>query len=280
LKIASEVRPAPNGEEFVATNAALWEVLTFLPGEVSTTGWDFDWDDDELLTSSADLLARLNGALREYRPLRTSRWYEPTPMPPRVELETYLRSQSTQETSHILDLLPLVEPHVAAPTQDHTPSHVVHNDFAWYNVVRTGHAATGIFDFDSAQPNTELHDLAYAIYAFAPINESISGQPRALPRTAERVAMFVHAYEERAGHLPVTAAPLLSMAAHRVALSAASLLGGLLRGEERAQRLLPHLVGYMKWLGWYERERRVLVEAVAEGLRAGMQRRRRRTARG
>lgn len=269
LRIAPEVRTAPNGEEFVATNAALWEVLTFLPGEVSTTGWDFDWDDDELLASSADLLARLNSALREYQPLRTSRWYERAPMPPRAELETYLRSQGTQETNHILDLLPSVGAHLAAPTQDDSPRHVVHNDFAWYNVVRTGHAATGIFDFDSAQPNTELHDIAYAIYAFAPINESIAGQPRSLPRTAERVAMFVLAYEERAGPLPVTAAPLLGMAAHRVALSAASLLGGLLRGEERAQRLLPHLVGYMTWLGWYQREQRELVEATAEGLRAG-----------
>jgi Ser/Thr protein kinase RdoA (MazF antagonist) len=269
VKIASEVRTAPNGEEFVATNAALWEVLTFLPGEVSTTGWDLDWDDDELLASSADLLARLNSALREYQPLQTNRWYERTPMPPRAKLETYLRSQSTQETNRILDLLPLVEPHLAAPTQDDTPRHVIHNDFAWYNVVRTGHAATGIFDFDSAQPNTELHDLAYAIYAFAPINESIAGQPRSLPRTAERVAMFVHAYEERAGPLAVTAAPLLSMAAHRVALSAASLLGSLLRGDVRAQRLLPHLVGYMTWLGWYQREWRELVEAVAEELRAG-----------
>ena len=60
------MRNAPNCEDFVATKENLWEVLTFLPGEVSTTGWDFDWDDDELLASSPDLLGRLNQALRDY----------------------------------------------------------------------------------------------------------------------------------------------------------------------------------------------------------------------
>ena len=80
------------------------------------------------------------------------------------------------------------------------------------------------------------------------------------------MAIFVRVYEGRAGRLPVTADRLLSMAAQRVALSAADLLGGLLRGEERAQRLLPHLVGYMTWLGWYQRERRELHEAIAEAL--------------
>ncbi|TME29923.1 MAG: aminoglycoside phosphotransferase family protein [Chloroflexi bacterium] len=266
LRIAPEVRNAPNGEDFVATKEALWEVLTFLPGEVSTTGWDFDWDDDELLASSADLLGRLNQAFRDYQDAPTSTWYVRTPMPPRATLETYLRSHDTQETKQILELLPLIEAHLTASPPDETRHHVVHNDFAWYNVVRTGHAATGVIDFDSAQPNTELHEIAYATYAFAPINESIAGQPRSLARTAERVAIFVRVYEGRAGRLPVTADRLLSMAAQRVALSAADLLGGLLRGEERAQRLLPHLVGYMTWLGWYQRERRVLLEAIAEAL--------------
>src|SRR5437667_233091 len=183
-------------------------------------------------------------------------------MPTRATLETYLRSHDTQETKQILELLPLIEAHLTASSPDETRRHVVHNDFAWYNVVRTGHAATGVIDFDSAQPNTELHDIAYAIYAFAPINESIAGQPRSLARTAERVTIFVRVYEEHAGRLPVTAARLLSMAAQRVALSAAGLLGDLLRGDERAQRLLPHLVGYMTWLGWYQRERRELLEAI------------------
>lgn len=266
LGIAPEVRAAPNGEDVVTTNEAFWELLTFLPGEVSTTGWDFDWDDDELLTSSADLLGRLNSALRDYKPPPSSRWYEPTPMPPREELETYLRSQRTEETRQILELLPFVEARLAAPTQDDTRRHIVHSDFAWYNVVRTGRAATGVIDFDSAQPNTELHDIAYAVYAFAPINESIAGQRRSPARTAARVAAFVDAYEERAGPLPVTAASLLDMAARRVALSAASLLGGLLREEERAERLLSHLVGYATWLEWYQRSQRPLLEAVASNL--------------
>lgn len=269
LRIAPEVRTAPNGEEVVATNDALWELLTFLPGEVSTTGWDFAWDDDELLASSADLLARLNSALRDYDPPPSSSWYTRTQMPPRAELETYLRSQNTEETSHILDLLPLVEAHLAAPTQDESSRHIVHSDFAWYNVVRTGRAVTGVFDFDSAQPNTELHDIAYAVYAFAPINESIAGRQRSPARTASRLATFVDAYEERAGPLPMTAASLLDMAAHRVAISAASLLGGLLGGEERARRLVSHLTGYVMWLGWYQRERPQLLEAVASNLRSG-----------
>jgi len=114
-----------------------------------------------------------------------------------------------------------------------------------------------------------LHDIAYAVYAFAPINESIAGQRRSPARTAARVATFVDAYEERAGPLPITAASLLDMAAHRVALSAATLLGGLLGGEERAQRLLSHVVGYATWLGWYQRERGQLLEAVASDLRSG-----------
>lgn len=184
-------------------------------------------------------------------------------MPRRAVLETHLRSQDTEETREILDALGLVEAHLRPPPDDRTHRHVVHNDFAWYNLVRGDRAATGVIDFDSAQPNTELHDIAYAVYAFAPINEAIAGRPRSPSRTADRVATFLRAYEERAGPLPMSAISLLDMAAHRVALSAASLLGGLVDGEERAQRLLSHTVGYVRWLAWYQRQRRDLIEAVA-----------------
>jgi len=266
LAIAPEVHAAPNGEEIVVADDAIYELLAFLPGEVSVTGWDFEWDDDTLLASAAELLARLNVALRDYAPPSSSKWYERTTMPRRAELKTHLRSQNNEETRAILDALGLVEAHLRPPPEDRTRRHVVHNDFAWYNLVRSDRTATGVIDFDSAQPNTELHDIAYAVYAFAPINEAIAGRSRSPSRTAERIATFLRPYEERAGRLPLSAASLLDMAAHRVALSAASLLGGLVHGEARAQRLPSHTVGYVTWLGWYQRQRRDLIEAVAAAL--------------
>lgn len=266
LGVAPQVRMTRAGEEVAVRENALFELLTFLPGEVAVTGWDFDWDDDELLASAGDLLGRLTVTLREYVPPPSSEWYPRAAMPDRSELELLLRRENTAETRRILDGLTLVEARLAPPPEDRTRRHIVHNDFGWYNVVRTGRSASGVIDFDSALFQTELHDIAYAVYAFAPVTDEMAESTRSPWRTAQRVRTLLAAYEDRAGSLPITAASLLDMAAHRVALSAASLLAGLLNGEERARRLLPHTVGYVTWLEWYERRRRDLVEAVASEL--------------
>ncbi|MGO7549276.1 phosphotransferase enzyme family protein [Rhizobium leguminosarum] len=48
---------------------------------------------------------------------------------------------------------------------------VCHGDCAPYNVATAGHAAVGIFDFDTAHPAPRIWDLAYSVYRWAPLSD-------------------------------------------------------------------------------------------------------------
>lgn len=45
--------------------ANVYEVLTYIEGDVAVTGWDIDREDDAFLATSARLRGRLNRSLRE-----------------------------------------------------------------------------------------------------------------------------------------------------------------------------------------------------------------------
>lgn len=268
--LATRFRRAPqvvrtrNEHEFVDGSEGLYELLTYVPGAVGTAE-TFDWDDDALLESAAGLLADLHLGLRDYTPQQTAEWWTPQPIPSESIVEIHLRRDKSEEAKAILDSLLLMYQYLASPSASGSPRHVIHNDFAWYNVVQNNHAATGVIDFDAAHVNSELHDLAYALYAFTPIRDSIGPTPRAVDRTAQRVALFLRSYERRLGEkfvAPVEA--LFDTAAKRVALLEADLIAGWLKQEERSTRLVSHAVGYSEWLRWYERSRSQLVSAGDE----------------
>jgi len=255
-------QPTVTGEDWIQRPDGLYELLTYLPGDVAVTGWDFDWDDDAFLQSAAHLLAELNLVMRDYEPPANALWYQVERVLPADEVAAFLAADKAPEAKSILGNLPLVYKYLEAFPKDATPRHVIHNDFAWYNVVRREREAVGVIDFDSAHVNSELHDLAYAVYAFAPINQSVKGQTRSIDRTARRVALFLTRYEQEIdGPLDISSADVFDAAAYRVALSGATLVTGYVQGEERSKRLLSHAVGYAEWLGWYENVRVQLVDA-------------------
>lgn len=262
---APEAQSTPDGREFLERPEGVYELLTYLPGDVAVTGWDFDWDDDQFLQSAARLSAELNLVLRDYKLPTDAVWHQPNVMPGRDEVKTFLLRDKTSESKTILTNLELVYTYLEAFPADTTPRHVIHNDFAWYNVVRREHSAVGVIDCDSAQAGSELCDIAYAVYAFAPIRDSIKSEARSFRRTAERVALFMASFEERLGErLRLQPETLVDAAAYRVALSGANLIAGYLQGEERSKRLVSHAVGYSEWLRWYETSRSQLIGALEQ----------------
>lgn len=265
--LATRFRRAPqvvrtrDEREFLDGPEGVYELLTYVPGAVGTAE-TFDWDDDALLESAAGLLADLHLALRDYPPPPTAEWWEPLPLPSESIVEIQLRRAKNEEAQAILDSLSLIYQHLASPSASGSRRHVIHNDFAWYNVVQSRHRATGVIDFDAAHVNTELHDLAYALYAFAPIRNSIGPTSRTVERTAQRVRLFVRSYERRLGEqLAGSVDELLDAAAKRVALLGADLIAGWQERDERSTRLMSHAVGYAKWLRWYETARSQLISA-------------------
>jgi Ser/Thr protein kinase RdoA (MazF antagonist) len=50
---------------------------------------------------------------------------------------------------------------------------ICHNDFAPYNINFKGHLPIGLIDFDTACPAPRVWDIAYAVYRFAPLSESV-----------------------------------------------------------------------------------------------------------
>lgn len=265
FKSAPEVIMTRDGHDVFEREERLYELLTFLDGDVAVTGWDFDWDDDVFLERAGDLLAQLHSALRQYKPAKDAEWWQPKTLPLQAEATSQLRRDDAEEARKLLMHLPLLYAYLDSFPAVQSPTHVIHNDFAWYNVVRRGHAAVAVIDFDAARVATELHDLAYALYAFAPIRDSVAGELRTFERTAERVAAFVNAYEARLGaSLGYRGDAVLDAAAYRVAALGAELIAGYLQREERAIRLLSHAVGYADWLSWYAEVRPHLVDAVTD----------------
>jgi Ser/Thr protein kinase RdoA (MazF antagonist) len=259
---APKVVRAPNGDDVVERDDGAYELLTYLEGEAGTAE-TFDWDDDPYLTSAAELLADLQLTLRDYTPPAGANWWQAKPTPPQPVVEAQLRKQRSQESASILATLPLMYRYLDAEMPAGLSRHVVHNDFGWYNVLRKGDTALAVIDFDTAHVNTELHDVAYALYAFAPIRGSIGPRPRTLDRTAQRVDLFLRAYEDRLGErVPVSAGALFDAAAKRVALLEADLLVGTFASDERSARLSSHMVGYADWMDWYAKTRLGLVTAL------------------
>lgn len=268
--LATRFRRAPqvvktrNEHEFVDGSEGLYELLTYVPGAVGTAE-TFDWDDDALLESAAGLLAELHLALRDYPPQQTAEWWKPQLLPSESIVEIQLRRDKSEEAEAILDSLSLMYQYLASPSASGSPRHVIHNDFAWYNVVQNNHAATGVIDFDAAHVNSELHDLAYALYAFAPIRDSIGPTSRTAERTAQRVGLFLRSYEGQLGEkLAGSVEAILDTAAKRVALLEADLIAGWRKRDERSTRLMSHAVGYSEWLRWYETSRSQLISSLEQ----------------
>ncbi len=216
------------GSDSVAVaGGQLYEVLTYLPGASAVTPDQFDFEDDELVASAGALLGRMHRVLRSYRPPPTARW---PAAPEASRLADALARLARRPAAEVARrALPIFLRFLVPPADDRTPRHVVHNDFAWYNCTRLGRRIDGIFDWDAASVATELRDVGYAVYAFAPIGpQSAPGQ------TETRIGALLGGYADALGEsLAASRAQLLDMVAHRVAQAGAGLLVRADQGEQR-----------------------------------------------
>jgi len=234
-------RVRAGADSVAVASGQLYEVLTYLPGASAVTPDQFDFDDDELVASAGVLLGRMHRVLRSYRPPPTARW----PASPAASRpgDALARLARRPEAKVARRALPLLLRFATPPADDRTPRHVVHNDFAWYNCTRLGRRIDGIFDWDAASVASELRDVGYAVYAFAPI-----GPQRAPAQTEARILAFLDGYADALGEsLAASRAQLLDMVAHRVALAGAGLLVRADQGDQRAIRILAHAIGYGQW---------------------------------
>ncbi|MET7465708.1 aminoglycoside phosphotransferase family protein [Nonomuraea sp. NPDC005501] len=106
-----------------------FEILDFLPGEVSNYPATPAAASMEALGSAAELLRSYHDATMEYARDVVGGWM----LPDRVPVEV-----------------------------------ICHGDYAPHNCVLDGDRVVGIIDFDTAHPGPRLWDVAYAVYRWAP----------------------------------------------------------------------------------------------------------------
>ncbi|GAA3034305.1 aminoglycoside phosphotransferase family protein [Streptosporangium longisporum] len=107
-----------------------FEILDFLPGEVSNYPVTPAAASTEALESAAELLRSYHDATVEHARDVTGGWMLPARAPVEV---------------------------------------VCHGDYAPHNCVLDGDRVVGIIDFDTAHPGPRLWDVAYAVYRWAPL---------------------------------------------------------------------------------------------------------------
>ncbi|MBO3737576.1 phosphotransferase enzyme family protein [Actinoplanes flavus] len=114
-----------------AVTADGFEVLDFLPGEVSDYPATPAAASEEALISAAELLRSYHDATAVYaRTAPRAGWQEPVVEPVEV---------------------------------------ICHGDFAPHNCVLAGNRVTGMIDFDHARPGPRMWDVAYAAYRWVPL---------------------------------------------------------------------------------------------------------------
>ncbi|GAA0552762.1 hypothetical protein GCM10010172_39030 [Paractinoplanes ferrugineus] len=155
-----------------------FEVLDFLPGEVSNYPATPAAASAEALVSAAELLRRYHDATAEYAATapRTG-WQVPAREPVEV---------------------------------------ICHGDFAPHNCVLDGNRVAGLIDFDFAHPGPRLWDVAYAAYRWVPM--TVPGHLDGFGTTAEqavRLRVFCDSYglaaADRAGLVDAVVARLTAL---------------------------------------------------------------------
>ncbi|GIF23547.1 Ser/Thr protein kinase RdoA (MazF antagonist) [Actinoplanes tereljensis] len=136
-----------------------FEVLDFLPGEVSNYPATPAAASPEALESAAELLRAYHDATAEYaRTAPRDGWQIPAAEPVEV---------------------------------------ICHGDYAPHNCVLDGNRVAGIIDFDHARPGPRLSDVAYAAYRWVPM--SAPGTVEAAGSTTEEQAARLRIFCDRYG---------------------------------------------------------------------------------
>jgi Phosphotransferase enzyme family len=141
------------------------EMLSFVPGDVPREPLPPDTAGEEVLAELARLIRRLHDAAQDWVPPADATWGG---------------IPGAQITNSTLDGEPLL---------------VSHRDYCPGNVVFRNGLPAALIDFDLAKPTTRVHDLANALYYWAPLLHPKDRAPAFTDLDIpHRVAMFADAY--------------------------------------------------------------------------------------
>jgi Ser/Thr protein kinase RdoA (MazF antagonist) len=189
-------RPLPSfgGQSWTVADGALWEIVSFLPGQV------VGWAGEPAMAEIGGLLARYHAAARQIKVPGQRPGALPLAEVPKILLSPQLaaagvaadRASVIRQLAHQLNR-DLRETAVLAGEQV-----VIHGDFTNHNVLAAGIPlrATGVIDFALAHAETSLADIGYGLWR--------SGRPGqdADHLDLSRVQNFVRGYASTARLTP------------------------------------------------------------------------------
>ncbi len=229
--LASTGFPAPRplplfvGESIVIHGGALWECVSFVPGEV------IGWANDATLETVGELLGSYHSAVSSFGPLPQ----RPIAFPVAELVELLGHSAGEKAPSWVGDLCEELSARLATTSAGERL--VIHGDFTAHNVVsaRSALSSIGVIDFDLAHVELPMADLAYGLWR--------SGRPfqQATWLEDERVAAMVRGYA-RVRRLAPEAAGLIPMLMWGRGVQIA------LKGALRGRRPRSDVPGEVFWL--------------------------------
>jgi Ser/Thr protein kinase RdoA (MazF antagonist) len=243
--------PAFGGWSWTVSAGALWQLVTFLPGEI------VGWSDAPSMAEIGALLGRYHRAVSSLEPTAQRPAALPLGTVPAVLLSGQVEAAGVgaDEAARIRDLAAELAADLAAAGHASAGPLIIHGDFTCHNVLAVGTppATAGVIDFELAHVESPLADIGYGLWR--------SGRPRqdAVDLDAARVRQFLR------GYTSVRALPA----------EQAQLIPGYLRGRGlqmiakrvRAGRPETGMLAQVRWLSANK-------NAVAEMFAGGERRRR------
>lgn len=157
-----------SGSTYLMIDQVTYEVFSYIEGLTV-----LDQDDIEQIADAGRQLGLLHHATQSVVPQGKKSWPREFHMPTnRQTLMAFLNTPAARGPQRpVADrLLAAVDRVIAALPDsdvDRLPHVVIHGDYTWSNVMYRGRAVGGIFDFDWADRQPRLCDLAHALIWFA-----------------------------------------------------------------------------------------------------------------
>jgi Ser/Thr protein kinase RdoA (MazF antagonist) len=157
-------RPLPSfaGKSWAIAEGMLWEIVSFLPGQV------VGWAGQPAMAEIGALLGRYHAAARGVGVARQRPGALPLVAAPAVLLSGRLQAVGVapREAALIRELATQLARDLADIGHQARPQVVIHGDFTSHNVLAGGSPprVTGVIDFALAHAETELADIGYGLW--------------------------------------------------------------------------------------------------------------------
>jgi Ser/Thr protein kinase RdoA (MazF antagonist) len=178
--------PAFAGRSWTISGSALWQLVTFLPGQV------VGWSPAPSMTEIGVLMGRYHVAVSALRPVTQRPAALPLAHVPAILLSGLPEAVGVgaERAAIIRNLAAELAVDLAQARRAKAGPLIIHGDFTRHNVVAdaTPPVATGVIDFELAHVESPLADIGYGLWR--------SGRPRqdAVDLDAARVQQFVRGY--------------------------------------------------------------------------------------